>query len=155
MKKNELKSKKLLMMMPEEITNRRNYHSTETGKCSSPDRMAGHNTGHPMVFFMHKKDENADTSVNSLWVTKIGSKIVGMARLVQDNPHKVRIAFFRVSPEWSHTNIAVNLIDSIRKYCDLNGGLEIVIHPGTVPPWLCSVMNHHGVNCVCRLGKTN
>jgi hypothetical protein len=86
--------------------------------------------------------ENVPAS--SLWVNKIGNRVVGMARLVQDGPHSARIVLFRIDPEWSHTKIPVNLIYSIQSFCQNHGGLKVSMQPHTVPTWLLTLMIQHG-----------
>ncbi len=65
--------------------------------------------------------------INSLWVIKIGDRVVGMARLVQDGPHSAEIVLFRIDPEWSHTKVPLNLIRSIESYCQNHGRLSVAM----------------------------
>jgi len=84
-------------------------------------------------------------SVNSLWVIKIGDRVAGMARLVQDGPHSAEIVLFRIDPEWSHTKVPLNLIHSIESFCVSHGQPSVVIQPHIVPPWILTLMNQHGI----------
>jgi Acetyltransferase (GNAT) domain len=94
------------------------------------------------VNFQRTGQENGP--INSLWVIKIGDRIVGMTRLVQDGPHSAEIVLFRVDPEWSHTKVPLNLIRSVESFCKKHGRLEVSMQPHTAPPWIMSLMNHHG-----------
>ena len=82
--------------------------------------------------------------INSLWVIKIGERVVGMARLVQNGPHSAEIVLFRIDPEWSHTKVPLNLIRSIESFCQKHGRLNIIMQPHTAPPWIATLMNQHG-----------
>ena len=82
--------------------------------------------------------------INSLWIIKIGNRVVGMARLIQDGPRSAQIVLFRIDPEWSHTKVPVNLIYSIQSFCQNHGGLKVSMQPHSAPPWLLTLMNHHG-----------
>jgi hypothetical protein len=82
--------------------------------------------------------------LNSLWVNKIGNRVVGMARLVQDGPHSAQIVLFRIDPEWSHTKVPVNLIYSIQSFCQKHGRLKVSMQPHTAPTWLLTLMSQHG-----------
>jgi hypothetical protein len=83
--------------------------------------------------------------INSLWVIKIGDRVVGMARLVQDGPHSAKIVLFRIDPEWSHTKVPLNLIRSIESYCLNHGRLSVVMQAHAAPPWILTLMNQHGI----------
>jgi hypothetical protein len=85
--------------------------------------------------------DSEDAPVNSLWVIKIGNHDVGKARLVQDGRHSARIVLFRIDPEWSHTKVPVNLIHSIKKYCENHGGLKVSMQPQSAPPWMFTLLN--------------
>jgi hypothetical protein len=93
--------------------------------------------------------ENKDSDqISSLWVNKVGDRIVGMARLVQDGPHSARIVVFHIDPEWFHTKVALHLIDSIQAFCQEHGGINLVMPQHAIPPWMQTMMNSHGVQCV-------
>jgi hypothetical protein len=81
---------------------------------------------------------------NSLWVKKIGDRVVGMARLVQAGPHSAEIVLFRIDPEWSHTKVPVDLIHSIEVFCKRHGRPDVTIQPHTAPPWILALMSRHG-----------
>ena len=40
--------------------------------------------------------------INSIWINKVGNRVAGLARLVQDGPHSACIVLFRIDPEWRH-----------------------------------------------------
>jgi hypothetical protein len=83
--------------------------------------------------------------INSLWVIKIGDRVAGMARLVQDGPHSAEIVLFRIDPEWSHTKVPLNLIRSIQSFCLNHGRLNVIMQSHTAPPWILNLMNQHGI----------
>ncbi len=91
-----------------------------------------------------RRSSHENVPVNSLWVNKIGDRVVGMARLVQDGPHSAVIVLFRIDPEWSHTKVPLNLIRSIESFCQKHGPLHVIMQPHTVPPWILPLMNQHG-----------
>lgn len=82
--------------------------------------------------------------INSLWAIKIGDRVVGMARLVQDGPHSAEIVLFRVDPEWSYTKVPLNLIRSIENFCQKHGRLNVIMQSHTAPPWILTLMSQHG-----------
>lgn len=104
------------------------------------------NRGKTAVRSEHDGRENAP--ISSLWVSKIGGRIVGMARLIQNGPHSARIVLFRIDPEWSHTHVPLNLIRSIQSFCENHGRLNVIMQPHTVPFWLLTLMNQNGFQCV-------
>jgi N-acetylglutamate synthase-like GNAT family acetyltransferase len=89
--------------------------------------------------------ENAPLS--NLWVSKIGDRVVGMARLVQNGPHSAEIVCFRVDPEWIHTKIPMHLINSIQTYCRANGKHKVTLNHHIVPFWMQTLLSHHGFRC--------
>jgi hypothetical protein len=115
---------------------------------------------HPGIFLHENSNPNkgqpisktrrmaGDDQISSLWVNKVGDRIVGMARLVQEGPHSARIVVFRIDPEWYNTNVALNLIDSIQSYCKEHGGVNLIMPQHAIPLWMQSLMNSHGVHCV-------
>jgi hypothetical protein len=87
----------------------------------------------------------ANVPINFLWAVKIGERVVGMARLVQDGPQSAEIVLFRIDPEWSHTKVPLNLIRSIESFCQEHGRLSVFMQPHTVPTWILTLMNQHGI----------
>ncbi len=83
--------------------------------------------------------------INSLWGIKIGDRVVGMARLVQDGPQSAEIVLFRIDPEWAHTKVPINLIHSLESFCVSHGQPSLVIQPHIVPPWILTLMNQRGI----------
>jgi hypothetical protein len=104
-----------------------------------------HNPIHAETMVRSRQAANVNVPINSLWVIKIGDRIVGMARLVQAGPHSAEIVLFRVDPEWSHTKVALNLIRSIESFCQKHGRLNVIMQPHTAPPWIATLMNQHGI----------
>jgi hypothetical protein len=90
----------------------------------------------------------ASTSANLVLINKIGKRVVGMAQLAQDGPHSAKIVLFRIDPEWRHTHITLNLINSIKEYCQDHGQLNVFLPPHVVPPWMLPLMNQHGIHSV-------
>jgi hypothetical protein len=90
------------------------------------------------------KLEKQNALANTLWVIKIGNSIIGNARLVQDGPDSARIVQFRIDPEWSHTKIPLNLINSIQSFCSAHGPLKVTLPPHVVPSWIQTLMSRHG-----------
>ena len=88
---------------------------------------------------------NVNVPIHSLWVIKIGDRVVGMTRLVQDGPHSAEIVLFRIDPEWSHTKVPLNLIRSIESFCQKHGRLNVIMQPHIAPPWILTLMNQHGI----------
>jgi N-acetylglutamate synthase-like GNAT family acetyltransferase len=113
----------------------------------SRDRRNPH-FGNTNIRSRHVCDEN--NSINSAWIIRIGNRVVGMARLEQDGPQSVRIALFRIDPEWSHTHVPMNLIRSIQIHCKQHGHLKVFLPPHIVPPWMVALMNQHGFQCAAN-----
>src|SRR3989304_1898970 len=89
-----------------------------------------------------------EDNINSLWINKIGDRIVGLARLVQDGPMKVRLVYFHIDPEWCHTKIPEKLLRTIQNFCRDHGGLKMILSSNTLPPWLLTLLNHNGFRFV-------
>jgi hypothetical protein len=87
----------------------------------------------------------ANVPINFLWAVKIGERVAGMARLVQNGPHSAEIVLFRIDPEWSHTKVPLNLIRSIESFCQEHGRLSVFMQPHTVPTWILTLMKQHGI----------
>jgi hypothetical protein len=83
-------------------------------------------------------------NMNCLWINKVGDRIVGLARLVQDGPHKARLVLFHIDPEWYHTKVPENMIRSIESFCRDHSDVKIILSPHVVPPWLVKLLKQHG-----------
>jgi hypothetical protein len=129
-----------------QLTAKYRFPKLPSGDRNNPN--AGKSASEKIMKPQKADDKGGHAATNSLWLSKIGDRIVGTVRLVQDNPRSVRIVLFRIDPEWSHTHIAVNLIKTIQEYCRDNGGLEVTLSQHVVPPWLHAIMNHHGFKFV-------
>ena len=104
-----------------------------------------HNPNLAKTMVRSQRAGHENIPIHALWVNKIGNRVVGMARLVQDGPHSAEIVLFRIDPEWSHTKVPLNLIRSIESYCLSHGRLSVVMQPHTVPTWILTLMNQHGI----------
>jgi hypothetical protein len=91
-----------------------------------------------------KKKEYKDTPVNTVIMNKIGNHIAGVVRIVQDGPRSAKIVLFRVDPEWRHTRVTLNLINSVQKYCREHGQLKVNLKPHAAPSWMLGLMIQHG-----------
>ncbi len=94
-----------------------------------------------------------ETNINSLWINKIGDRIVGLARLVPHGPHEARLVFFHIDPEWQHTKVPENLIRSIYNYCQDHGGIRVILASQVAPPWMLALLKQYGFRCT-KPGKT-
>jgi hypothetical protein len=83
--------------------------------------------------------------INSIWINKVGNRVVGLARLVQDAPQSACIVLFRIDPEWRHTKITSDMINSIQQFCQEHGTLNVRILPHVAPPWMFAIMKQHGI----------
>jgi hypothetical protein len=88
--------------------------------------------------------DGRNAAINSLWICKVGDRILGTVGLVQDSPQTARIILFRIDPEWRHTKVPMNLIHSIERYCQNHGGLLVTVQPHAAPSWIMTLMNRHG-----------
>lgn len=114
-------------------------------------RTSLHNRSNPKIektLARPRKTGCALIPVSTVWVNRIGKRVVGMARLVQDGSHSARIVLFRIDPEWRHTHVTLNLINSIQKYCQDHGQLNVFLPPHVAPTWILSIMNQHGFQFV-------
>jgi hypothetical protein len=90
----------------------------------------------------------------SLFVSKIGGDIVGMARLVEDRPEAARILVFHVDSQWCHTAVPGRLLSSIHDYCWSHGRLSLVLEPSAAPLWVLHMLSRCGFRFL-RAGKSS
>jgi GNAT superfamily N-acetyltransferase len=84
------------------------------------------------------------------WISRIGGRVVGLARLVEAEPQVARIVSFRVDPLWSHTNVPTHLLRSIHRHCRQHGYGRVELERDALPRWMLHLLVRHGF----RLAQT-
>lgn len=79
-----------------------------------------------------------------LWLKQIGHRVVGSIKLEESQPGTVRLAAFRVSPEWYHTSVVSDLIRAIHDHCQEHQCTRLLIDQRAAPSWMPSVLRRYG-----------
>ncbi len=82
------------------------------------------------------------------WISRIGGRVVGLARLVEADLEVARIVSFRVDPLWSHTTVPAHLIRSIRRHCQQCGYGRVVLGRDVLPRWTLRLLERQGFRLV-------
>jgi len=85
---------------------------------------------------------------NYVWISRIGGRVVGLARLVEAESEVARIVSFRVDPQWSHTTVPTHLMRSIRRHCREHGYGRVVLKRDVLPRWMLRVLERQGFRLV-------
>jgi len=88
--------------------------------------------------------DRPSTRRNYAWISQIGGRVVGLARLVEAESQVARIVSFRVAPEWSHTTVPTHLIRSIHRHCRERGYGRVVLAPDVLPRWMLRLVERQG-----------
>lgn len=106
------------------------------------------NQNHKNSVLINRCTGGKDMPISSLWISKIGERVVGVARLVQNGPLSAKIVAFRIDLEWRHTKIALDMMKSIQNYCQEHRLSKVYLHQNVVPSWMMGMMNLHGFKCM-------
>ncbi len=82
------------------------------------------------------------------WISRIGGRVVGLARLVEAESQVARIVSFRVDPQWSHTTVPTHLMSSIHRHCRQRGYGRVVLERDVLPRWMLRILERHGFRLV-------
>ncbi len=88
--------------------------------------------------------DRPNTQRDYAWITRIGGRVVGLARLVEAEPQVAKIVSFRVDPQWSHTTVPAHLLRSIHRHCRQHGYGRVVLQGDAIPRWMLRVLEGHG-----------
>ena len=86
--------------------------------------------------------------MESLFVSKIGSQVVGFAQLVEDGPQAGRVAVVRLAVEWSHTSVPLRLMRSVHSYCCSRGYRTLMLDASAAPRAVLRVLSRCGFQLV-------
>ena len=82
------------------------------------------------------------------WISQIGGRVVGLARLVEAESQVAWIVSFRVDPQWSHTTVPTHLMRSIHGHCQKRGYGRVVLGRGVLPRWMIRLLERQGFRLV-------
>jgi len=91
-----------------------------------------------------RRVDRPDRPRNYVWISEIGGRVVGLARLVEAGSRVARIISLRVDPQWCHTTVPAHLIRSIQHLCRQRGYGEVVLASGTLPRWMLRLLQRQG-----------
>ena len=83
-----------------------------------------------------------------LFVSKIGSQVVGFAHLIEDGPQAGRVVVVRLAVEWSHTSVPLRLMRSVHSYCRSRGYQTLMLEASAAPRAVLRVLSRCGFQLV-------